>query len=210
MVRRCILLIVIAAGASLAACAAGPSPAALSTPAQAAPTAAPAQATSAPPTAAPAQATSVPPTAVPAEATLAPQSPTDAPTAAASPAAGAGRLAWPAKLPDGQQLRPELSSAAADLLQLELGDPANAQDFISIRSAPDSGEGFGAQCKEAVQVRGQSGVVCTTGGGATVQWVEQGWRYSIGGGLMSGERAVAIAETLEFVDLATARQRLGQ
>jgi hypothetical protein len=205
------VLIIIAASVSLAACAAGPSPAAQSTPAQVPPTAAPAETTSAPPTAAPAETTSAPPTAAPAETTSAPsQSPEAPPTAAASPAAGAGRLAWPARLPDGHQLRPEQSSADADQLQLMLADPANAQDFITIGSVPDSGEGFGMQCKDTVQVRGQSGVVCTTGGGATVQWVEQGWRYSIGGGLMSGERAVAIAETLEFVDLATARQRLGQ
>jgi len=206
VVRRCIVLIIISASVSLAACAAGPSPAAQSTPAQVPPTAAPAEATSAPPTAEPAGATPAP-----AEATSAPsQSPEAPPTAAASPAAGAGRLAWPARLPDGHQLRPEQSSADADQLQLMLADPANAQDFITIGSVPDSGEGFGMQCRDTVQVRGQSGVACTTGGGATVQWVEQGWRYSIGGGLMSAERAVAIAETLEFVDLATARQRLGQ
>jgi hypothetical protein len=81
---------------------------------------------------------------------------------------------------------------------------------ISLNSAPDSGEGFPAMCQDAVTVRGLSGVSCTTGGGATVVWVEQGWRYSVGGGLMSTERAIAIAETLEFVDMATAQQRLSQ
>ena len=131
-------------------------------------------------------------------------------TPGATPSSTEAHFAWPARLPEGQMIRVDRSTLTADELQLELGNPANAQDYIIISSAPDRGERFGPPCTETVLVRGISGVSCNTGGGTTVQWVEQGWRYSIGGALMSTERALGIAETLEFVDRTTAQARLRQ
>lgn len=182
MPRRLLVLTAVVCCALLAACAAGPQPAA---PSPSTPAAAASALTDAP-------------------------VPTEAPAPTEDRASSAGRLAWPEPLPAGQQIQAERSSVAADLLQLELASPADAQDTLTIRSAPDSGAGFGGPCRQTLRVRGLPGVVCSTGAGATVQWVEQGWRYAVGGGLVTPERAVAIAETLEFVDLATARQRLGR
>lgn len=91
---------------------------------------------------------------------------------------------------------------------LAFADPANPQHELTITSMPDSGDGFGAPCRAAVTIRGVTGAACSTGAGVTVAWVEGGWRYQIGGGLLTTELALALAERLELVSHATAAQRL--
>jgi hypothetical protein len=137
-----------------------------------------------------------------------------APSLASTPAApepspvAAGHFAWPTAMPPGLQLRPDRSALADGQLTLTFTNQADAQDEVTITSMPDAGGGFGAPCRDAVTVRDAAGASCSTGAGVTVEWVEQGWRYRVGGGLLSTERAVAVAESLEFVDQATAEQRL--
>lgn len=140
-------------------------------------------------------------------AALTAPSPEASPVPAIMPVA-AGNLAWPTALPPGHQLRPDRSTLADGQLTLASANPADPQDELTITSAPDTGGGFGGPCRGAVTVRGAAGASCSTGAGTTVVWVEAGWRYRVGGGLLTTEAAVALAEGLELVDEPTAARRL--
>jgi hypothetical protein len=155
-------------------------------------------------------AASIPPTASAATSapTTAPPANPPTPVAAVPTPAVAGHLAWPTALPPGQELRPERSSLADGELALAFANPTNPQDELSILSQPDPGGDFGGACRETVTVRGVTGASCSTGAGVTVVWVEAGWRYYVGGGLLSTDKALALAESLELIDEATAAQRL--
>lgn len=112
---------------------------------------------------------------------------------------------WPSPLPEGLQVQAEQSTVSETGFELVLLNPANAQDQVFIRGGtlaqrPPSGE--------PVTVRNQPGTTFTTGGGYVVYWEENGAPYAVSGFLLSPERAVAIAETLEMIDAAEWRERL--
>jgi hypothetical protein len=58
-------------------------------------------------------------------------------------------------------------------------------------------------------VRGVQATLFTTGAGYSVFWTERGNPYAVIGGL-ARDAALALAESLEPVDLATWRARLAQ
>jgi len=131
------------------------------------------------------------------------------PGGTASPTPGAGPLLymWPRYIPQGLMVRKDKSSASTTKFVLELYDPAGGQFYGTITGGPDSVAVNPPARGVPLAVRGRQGVSFTTGAGYSVFWSEGGQSYAVIGGL-SRDDALAIAESLDPLDLAAWRNRL--
>lgn len=142
----------------------------------------------------------------PGTSTPTPATPTlETPGASAEPSAL--QYLWPEPLPGGMLIDRASSWADATGFNLALTDPAELQNQIWIVSSSKQGREPNPGSRP-VTVRGVEGWAFTTGAGWSVSWVEHDQPVSIGGFLLSPERAVALAETLRPIDVATWKQRL--
>ncbi len=117
---------------------------------------------------------------------------------------------WPNELPTGWVIRADRSTADPTAFALELSDPANPQGVIIIRGGSGSPTASGpphAEGTQPVTIRGQEGVVFSTGGGAAYYWREDGQPYSIEG-FISPQEVPAWVNALEPLDLSTWQARL--
>jgi hypothetical protein len=111
---------------------------------------------------------------------------------------------WPTQIPQGLRINKAASEADTNhfILELEGGQfsttIAGGRGTIAEQIPPRG---------TAITVRGVPATLFTTGAGFAVFWTERGQPYMVGGGL--GRNAVlAMAESLEALDLATWRSRL--
>ncbi|HUP28023.1 MAG TPA: DUF4367 domain-containing protein, partial [Chloroflexia bacterium] len=124
-----------------------------------------------------------------------------------TPAATSLSYMWPKKVPQGLVIRKAKSSAGPTMFTLALEDPAGGQFYATVTGGPDSTATNPPARGTAIVVRGQPGTLFTTGAGYSVFWREAGQPYAVVGGLPR-EDALALAESLEPLDLATWSARL--
>lgn len=117
---------------------------------------------------------------------------------------------WPTTLPEGFVLNTSNSDASDNGFTLEFIDPSMGTINIS---GGNYVELVHCAATDAIPqiVRGFDGCFPqTTGGGFSIQWVEGGVSYSVGGLGLSRDLAHQIAEQLESLDITTWKERLMQ
>jgi hypothetical protein len=149
----------------------------------------------------------VQPTAVAAAPTSAPQ-----PTVQANPTpqgSTAFKYFWPTSLPAGLVIEPAQSSADERAFSLEIAAPDGGQSSATIMGGPASQalQPPPATGSKPITIRGQQGLAFSTGAGVSLFWQEGGQQYAIRSSL-GQEDALALAESLESLDLATWKGRL--
>ena len=116
---------------------------------------------------------------------------------------------WPKTLPQGLAIQKDKSSADNTRFVLELAQSGGGQFFATITGGPGSAAATPPSRGTQTTVRGLPATLFTTGAGYSVFWSERGNPYAVIGGL-ARDAALALAESLEPVDLATWRARLAQ
>ncbi len=121
------------------------------------------------------------------------------------------RYYWPQTLPLDLEIQADRSSADESSFVLEIAQPGGGQFFATITGGPGS---RATQPPPAIgsnpaTIRGVEGVQFSTGAGVSLFWQEAGHSYAVLGSLGLDD-ALALAESLEPLDLATWQSRLAE
>lgn len=106
-------------------------------------------------------------------------------------------------------IQPDQSSADERAFSLEIAAPDGGQFSATIMGGPASQalQPPPAAGSKSITIRGQQGLAFSTGAGVSLFWQEGGQQYAIRSSL-GQEDALALAESLESLDLTTWKGRL--